>query len=90
MTPHASNEGTPVRPELRNYQGDGSTGDYIHDMLAYADRLERENQSLARRVGELEGLLGGLIQAAATHANALQNVIIQTERATLNRGDKAP
>lgn len=35
-------QGTPTRPALRDYRGDGSISDYASDMDNYCDRFERE------------------------------------------------
>lgn len=63
MTPPASNEGTPRTDAYCSPNHRGG----IYD---FARTLERENQSLARRVGELEGDNARLLRGMADTAEA--------------------
>lgn len=56
MTPHASNEGTPRTDFQSRSVNVCSLGERVVP-VDFARTLERENQSLARRVGELESKL---------------------------------
>lgn len=100
MTPHASNEGTPrTAKALKATHGMFRVAAACNGFADHARTLERENQSLARRVGELEGLLSRAVKAlecadayfynTAGQKESVEQPITTAIRATLNQGDKA-
>lgn len=75
----SANSGTPKRPDLRDYRGDGSTSDYINDVNEYCDHVERQLAQSEERVKALEGALDPLIAWADTMLVAHEHPFLNSE-----------